>query len=132
MSKGDYMPPDIKRVYNKTHTTFYEGYASATFIGPTVFINAVVEASLIGDIWWISRAFSHKDLRGKGVGSKLLQLVIKEIKKQGGRYIYVTPGGYDGKKRKQFNFYIKGGFRRATKEEIPDSSERRSLLIFKL
>jgi GNAT superfamily N-acetyltransferase len=126
------MLPDIKRVYNETRTTFYKGYASAMFIGPTMFINAVVEANLIGDIWWICRAFSHKDLRGKGVGSKLLQLVIKEIRKQGGRYIYVTPGGYDGRKRKQFNFYIKGGFRRATKEEVPNSSERGSLLVFKL
>jgi len=65
------------------------------------------------DYWFINRVLvKPENERGKGIGSELLQLLIKEIKKHGGKKIIVTPGGYDNKTKKQFNFYRKNGFKK--------------------
>lgn len=62
------------------------------------------------DSWYISRVLVAQSFRGKGIGSKVLQILLNEIKKAGGKKVIVTPGGYDNNKEQQFNFYLKNGF----------------------
>jgi len=62
-------------------------------------------------IWWISRVLVQPALRGKGLGTRLLRRLIKEIQKQGAEAIIVAPGGYNANHNKQINFYVKNGFR---------------------
>lgn len=68
------------------------------------------------DVWWISRVLVHHKARGKGLGSQLLQRLIKEIKSYRAKAIVVAPGGYNANHNKQINFYTKNGF----KEVEPD------------
>ncbi len=61
--------------------------------------------------WWVSRVLVQPStMTGKGIGGKLLDLVIEEIKKQGGGTVVVCPGGYENNYKKQSNFYRKHGF----------------------
>lgn len=61
--------------------------------------------------WWIARAIINPEkLRCQGLGSKMLSLLKNEVVKQGCKKLIVCPGGYEAKKRKQFNFYKKNGF----------------------
>jgi len=82
--------------------------------GKTMFENGVAEASTMGDGFWnINRVLVNpKILRGKGIGSKLLQELIEKIRNADGKKIIVWPGGYDDNKKKQVNFYIKNGFKK--------------------
>lgn len=74
-------------------------------------IRACVEANFIDDDWWISRALVNpKEVRGQGIGGRLLERLKREIKKMDGRHILVTPGGYGGNKRLQRKFYRNHGF----------------------
>lgn len=72
--------------------------------------------------WWVSRAFVTPKFRGQGIGSHLLKLAIEEIKKYKGELILVTPGGYEGNTKSQFNFYAKNGFSIPTKKLLPTIS----------
>lgn len=75
--------------------------------------------------WWISRVSVFKLHRNKGLGSKLLQQVIKEVIDCKGTSIIVAPGGYEpGNEEKQFNFYKKNGF--------VETKEEKKLLIYKI
>jgi GNAT superfamily N-acetyltransferase len=73
---------------------------------------ATLNADLISFFWWISRVNVPEGLRGKGIGSKLLQEALKEMKKcPASKAIIVYPGGYDSDPEKQANFYVKNGFK---------------------
>ncbi len=81
----------------------------------------VCEISNINNCEWYINRVNIPDVlgKGKGVGSKILQIAIKEIiKKYDPKSIYVTPGGYGADSKKQFNFYKKNGF-----IEIPNEKE---------
>jgi len=61
--------------------------------------------------WWISRMLiTPESARSKGLGTKMLKKLKQGVFNQGCRFLIVTPGGYDSKKRKQMNFYLKNGF----------------------
>ncbi len=64
-------------------------------------------------VWWVSRVLVQPGLRGKGLGTKMLQRLIKEIQKKGAEAILVAPGGYNSNINKQINFYTKNGFKEA-------------------
>jgi predicted GNAT family N-acyltransferase len=72
---------------------------------------AVAEATEMGSHWFINRVLVQpEEIRSNGIGSMLLQILIKEIKKTGNKQIIVTPGGYAMNQKKQQNFYKKNGF----------------------
>jgi hypothetical protein len=74
-------------------------------------IMGVVSADLMNDHWWISRALVNPPkARSLGLGSKLIQKLLDELKSSPIKRIEVAPGGYESKTKKQFNFYIKNGF----------------------
>lgn len=62
------------------------------------------------DAWWIPRVFVHPKHRGQGVGSSLLQELVKRCLEQGPDRIEVAPGGYESDPERQRNFYTKNGF----------------------
>ena len=69
------------------------------------------EHSIMEYCWYVSRVIVKEDQRGKGIGSKLLNMLIDEIKSRPGTGpIIVTPGGYNADAKKQMNFYKKNGF----------------------
>lgn len=69
--------------------------------------------------WYVSRVMVRENHRGKGVGSKLLNMMIEEIKSRPDKGdIIVTPGGYDGDTKRQFDFYKKNGFVETDKPEM--------------
>jgi GNAT superfamily N-acetyltransferase len=72
---------------------------------------AVAEATEMGDHWYVNRVLVQpKEMRSKGIGSLLLQTLVKEIRKDSTKRIIVTPGGYATELEKQQNFYKKNGF----------------------
>jgi len=61
--------------------------------------------------WWVSRVLVTSDEdRGKGWGGMILDTLIVEITKQGGKSIIVTPGGYGADPKKQKRFYEQHDF----------------------
>jgi len=77
------------------------------------FNTSTASASFMGNHWFINRVLVNPQSdRGKGIGSKLLQVLIKEIKKQNNKKIIVTPGGYINNTKQQINFYVKNGFKK--------------------
>jgi len=74
-------------------------------------VKGVAEADFVDPDWWISRVLINpKEARGQGVGGILLERLHKVVRKQGGKRIYVIPGGYDGKKKQQRKFYRNHGY----------------------
>ena len=72
---------------------------------------SVASADKIGDIWHISRVNVHRAVRGQGLGSKMLQRIIHEVKLHEVKCnIIVHPGGYNEDPERQFAFYKKNGF----------------------
>ena len=56
--------------------------------------------------WWISRVLVTDNAnRGKGFGGMVLDYLLTEIVKAGGRLVIVTPGGYGADPVKQQRFY---------------------------
>lgn len=56
--------------------------------------------------WWISRVLVTDEAdRGKGIGGVLLDLMLAEVVKQGGRVVIVGPGGYGADPKRQRQFY---------------------------
>jgi len=80
------------------------------------FETGIAEANTINDKdWWITRVLVNpKSLRNKGIGSRILTRLCKEIRKKNYKSISVAPGGYDNDKSRQFKFYQKNGFRIST------------------
>jgi len=87
--------------------------------GENMFDSACAEANIFDEIntWYICRVFVKEHLRGKKIGSQILQTLLTEIKKQHAKKVIVTPGGYDVDEDRQFNFYIKNGFKHSTEDE---------------
>lgn len=103
----------INLVSSETHVSVYwiENFSH----------NGCVESDRIdNENWWISRALvKPTNYRSKGIGSKLLKILIDEIKKKNSKYILVTPGGYEDETEKQFRFYEKNGFVIPDKTQLP-------------
>jgi len=56
--------------------------------------------------WWISRVLvTDQAQRGKGYGGMVLDHLLAEIIKAGGRVVIVTPGGYGADPDRQIAFY---------------------------
>lgn len=88
--------------------------------GESMFDNACAEANIDSqdvDAWYISRVFVKEHLRGKSIGSQVLQTLLSEIKKQNTKKVIVSPGGYDNDKDRQFNFYLKNGFKHSIEND---------------
>lgn len=62
--------------------------------------------------WWVARVIvKDPGMRSKGIGGKLVQLMLETIKKgKHGKRVIVTPGGYGADESKQFAFYRRQGF----------------------
>jgi len=71
--------------------------------------NATASASFI-DRWWVDRVFVPENMRGNGLGKKLLLEVLDLIRERGGGRVEVCPGGYNMKYRDQKAFYQSCGF----------------------
>ena len=73
---------------------------------------AVLDASFMGEgLWYISRVFVSPKNRGKGLGRKLLQMLVAEVSSHpDARVIEVYPGGYDFPRAQAFKFYKSCGF----------------------
>jgi hypothetical protein len=85
---------------------------SAYLVSNRFLIQGIVSADFLGNYWWLSRALINPPpARNIGLGSKMLQLLIQEIKKQPIKKIVVEPGGYDNNPKQQRNFYYKNGFK---------------------
>lgn len=72
------------------------------------------EASSLGgpDQWYVNRALvqGQGNVRGLGIGSRLLSAVKTKAKEMGATRLLVTPGGYGEDPDKQAHFYEKNGF----------------------
>lgn len=64
------------------------------------------------DHWWVARVIvQDPGMRSKGIGGKLVGLMLDAIKKNGtGKRVIVAPGGYGADESKQFAFYRRQGF----------------------
>lgn len=60
--------------------------------------------------WYLNRVIVKDHNRGRGLGSKALQRVIKEVRQQGGTEIIVEPGGYGSDPARLRVFYGRHGF----------------------
>ena len=90
-----------------THSTAY-----AFWNGTDIYRErGVAEANQTdGGTWWISRVLvKPESMRGQGIGTKMLELLKQEVKRQGCQVLQVAPGGYDSDPR-VFTFYKKNGF----------------------
>lgn len=75
-------------------------------------LRATASADNMGSYWWVGRVLVEPvDRRSGGHGSRLLQMLIQEVVKQGGTEIHVAPGGYNADPKKQFAFYCRHGFK---------------------
>ena len=87
---------------------------SDTEISISIIINnklSIASAMNISDRWWISRVNVQESERKKGLGTKLLTELIKQIKdKDKISSIMVAPGGYNFPYNYQVAFYKKNGF----------------------
>ena len=90
------------------------------FMIPQTYKMGNISAHLIdNDEWWIARAIiKPESLRGQGLGTKMLEKLKAAVIRQGCKKLIVTPGGYEGKKKKQFNFYLKNGFTNQGKDTL--------------
>lgn len=84
-------------------------------------VRGTIGADLIphegGVAWWIARAIvSPPDNRGKGIGSQMMAAFKEAVLKSSCKKCIVAPGGYGANRRAQFNFYLRNGFTKVTKE----------------
>jgi ribosomal protein S18 acetylase RimI-like enzyme len=91
------------------------------FHGTSLFVKGEISANIInpsGD-WWIARAIiKPESLRDQGLGSEMLKKLKEAAVRQGCKRLIVCPEGYEGKTRRQFNFYKKNGFVKIKKENM--------------
>lgn len=58
--------------------------------------------------WWIACAVVNPPhMRNKGIGSRLMGILIEALSKKDCSRVIVMPGGYDSDQKKQFKFYEK-------------------------
>ncbi|MGD9749419.1 MAG: GNAT family N-acetyltransferase [Acidimicrobiia bacterium] len=77
---------------------------------------ATCDVAKIGDDWLITRVLVV-GARGRGIGSQLLQAALQEAARLGAKRVIVAPGGYEGDTERQFNFYMKNGFKPCSEPE---------------
>lgn len=82
-------------------------------------------ASNLGGHWWVERVLvqEHHAVRGVGLGSEMLKRLLKsivEVDEMEGRstLVQVCPGGYGADPERQFNFYLKNGFKRTKNPDL--------------
>lgn len=76
-------------------------------------LRAVASADNVGDHWWVNRVLVDPPARrGSGVGTQMVKELLEAVTRQGCKELHVCPGGYDGKTKLQFKFYLKLGFTR--------------------
>jgi GNAT superfamily N-acetyltransferase len=78
----------------------------------------------VGDTWWCTRVLVQGgaegvDVRGRGVGTRLLQRALARAAMLGAKEVFVGPGGYGGDERRQRSFYTANGFAPAG-DGLPD------------
>ena len=91
-----------------TDTTAGQAASASVYRRP-----AIAESSqwpLEEGVWWINRILVPEENRGQGLGSRLLQRLLSELKDKNAKAVIVAPGGYGSKPEDQFNFYRKNGF----------------------
>lgn len=88
-------------------------HISIIWNGNTLYERGTASADNQGHYWYINRVIVQPESnRSKGIGSEMLQRLIKAVKSQNGKEIQVTPGGYNVDPEKQIKFYEKAGFKR--------------------
>jgi ribosomal protein S18 acetylase RimI-like enzyme len=81
---------------------------SATF---TRLACASCDMSLGPGEWWITRVRIPDDFQGQGIGTVIVQELMRAVsEKEGFVRLSVAPGGYNSDVRRQRNFYVKCGF----------------------
>jgi hypothetical protein len=85
----------------------------------TVGLDLVFESEFTGPAhWWVNRAVVHPaEQRGKGLGSIMLKRALEQVVLSDIHRVLVMPGGYDNNTERQFNFYLKNGFKRTDEPE---------------
>ena len=86
--------------------------ASASFYNGKIDHRGTAEATFVDGVWYVNRVLVQpQELRGRGIGTRLLQTLIRELReKAGAEVLVVDPGGYDGDTDRQRRFYKKSGF----------------------
>ena len=92
-------------------TVAYYGHVTIAWQGETIADKGTISADLVVRYWWLNRAIVQpKNNRRKGIGGQMLEMLKDEVKKQDGKAIVVTPGGYDLNAKDQYRFYENHGF----------------------
>jgi hypothetical protein len=78
--------------------------------------------------WWLARVNVKGDNhKGKGIGTKMVELMKEGLVKRSAappfgtpafKEILVAPGGYGSDEKKQWNFYVKNGFVQNTESSL--------------
>lgn len=97
------MDKDLTVISNAVHVTVVHR-------NPSELRSSIASCDKVDDIWWINRVkVEPPDSRRRGIGSRLLQRLVKEAVAYGGP-IRVCPGGYMLDPEDQNRFYEKNGF----------------------
>jgi ribosomal protein S18 acetylase RimI-like enzyme len=87
---------------------------------------SVCDATLVGGRWYLNRVNVHRDDRGQGIGSQLVQKLQEALRERWAleqdrpeaHRLEVTPGGYGSDPASLEKFYAACGFR--TVKPIPE------------
>ena len=78
----------------------------------------VAEATEVGGVWWVNRVIVQpENLRGRGIGSRLVEALKQKVKELGGSRLIVCPGGYHDDVESQRRFYERCGFTRSSTDQ---------------
>lgn len=97
-------------ISTEQHVCIMHVNSTAKFARPSVAEASPFES--LGDrVWWISRVLVQPHLRGKRVGSQLLERLVKELRRRDALAVVVAPGGYNANYNRQVHFYEMNGFK---------------------
>lgn len=111
----------------RVHITGEQSVSASWYDRDHPYNRGTVDLSGFGepDNWWVNRAVINgrpgEELRGKGLGSRLLQLALSKAVEMGATRVRVCPSGYNSDYKQQQRFYEKNGFirqREASEEEV--------------
>jgi hypothetical protein len=70
--------------------------------------------------WWLARVnINNPAAHGLGVGTKMLTLMKEAlVTRPGFKEILVAPGGYGSDEKRQWDFYVKNGFKPFEKDGL--------------